>query len=44
MDEFKGTTICAVKKDGKWGSINKAGVQELEPSVNLESSILGFWN
>ena len=39
---------AAVKKDGVWGSINKAGVISKEPSVNLDSSIyidfIGTWH
>ncbi len=39
---------AAVKKDGVWGSIDKAGVVSKEPSVNLDSSIyidfIGEWH
>ena len=39
---------AAVKKDGVWGSINKAGVISKEPSVNLDNSIyidfIGEWH
>ena len=39
---------AAVKKDGVWGSINKAGVVSKEPSVNLDNSIyidfIGTWH
>lgn len=40
--------FASVKKDGVWGSINKAGVISQEPSVNLDSSIyidfIGTWH
>ena len=40
--------FAAVKKDGVWGSINKVGAVELEPSVNLDSNIyttfIGKWH
>ena len=39
---------AGIKKDGMWGSIDKAGVQSLEPSVNLDSNIyidfIGAWH
>lgn len=39
---------AAVKKDGVWGSIDKAGVVSKEPTVNLDSSIyidfIGEWH
>lgn len=39
---------ATVKKDGLWGSIDKAGVVSKEPSVNLDSSIyidfIGEWH
>lgn len=39
---------AAVKKDGVWGSIDKAGVVSKEPSVNLDNSIyidfIGDWH
>ena len=40
--------FAAVKKDGVWGSINKAGVISQEPSVNLDNNIyvdfIGTWH
>ena len=40
--------FAGIKKDGVWGSINKAGVQSLEPSVNLDNNIyiefIGAWH
>jgi len=40
--------FAAVKKDGIWGSINKAGVVSQEPSINLDNSIyvdfIGTWH
>lgn len=40
--------FAAVKKDGVWGSINKVGAIELEPSVNLDNNIytnfIGKWH
>ena len=40
--------FAAIKKDGVWGSINKAGVISKEPSVNLDNSIyidfIGTWH
>lgn len=40
--------FVAVKKDGVWGSLNKAGAVSLEPSVNLDNSIyidfIGAWH
>ena len=46
--EQNGQGFAAVKKDGVWGSINKAGAISLEPSVNLDDSIyidfIGTWH
>lgn len=40
--------FAAVKKDGNWGSINKAGAISKEPTVNLDNSIyidfIGEWH
>ena len=40
--------FAAVKKDGVWGSINKAGAISKEPSINLDNSIyvdfIGTWH
>ena len=40
--------FAAVKKDGVWGSINKVGAIELEPSINLDNNIytnfIGKWH
>lgn len=46
--EQNGQGYAAVKKNGLWGSVDKAGAISLEPSVNLDNSIyidfIGTWH
>ena len=47
-DILTSNNLFLSKKDGVWGSINKVGAVELEPSVNLDSNIyttfIGKWH